>query len=43
MNEIKKHKSTSEKELDNMQKQFDNFDSQVKEMTQDRMNAAPTK
>ncbi len=30
-----------ETELDKMQKQFDNFDSQVKELTQDRMAAAP--
>ncbi len=43
MSEIKKHKSTSEKEIDNLQKQFDEFDSQVKEMTLDRLNAAPTK
>lgn len=30
-----------ETELDKMQKQFDNFDSQVKELTNDRMNQAP--
>lgn len=30
-----------EKELDKLEKQFDDFDSQVKEMTQDRLNMAP--
>jgi hypothetical protein len=30
-----------EKEVDKLQKQFDEFDNQVKELTQDRMNAAP--
>jgi hypothetical protein len=37
---VKKPK-VKESELDKMQKQFDEFDTQVKEMTQDRMNAAP--
>jgi hypothetical protein len=30
-----------EKEIDKLQKQFDEFDTQVKEMTHDRMNEAP--
>jgi hypothetical protein len=33
--------SLAEKELDNAQKQFETFDNQVKDMTMDRMNAAP--
>lgn len=33
--------SESEKELQKLQEQFDNFDKQVKEMTHDRMNMAP--
>lgn len=33
--------SLGNKELDNAERQFDAFDQQVKEMTQDRMNAAP--
>ena len=33
--------SASEKELDKVQKQFDEFDASVKEMTMDRMAAAP--
>jgi len=33
--------SSAEKELDKMQKQFDEFDSNIKEMTYDRMNMAP--
>jgi len=33
--------SASEKELDKAQEQFDKFDAEVKEMTMDRMNAAP--
>lgn len=33
--------SASEKELDKVQQQFDKFDAEVKEMTMDRMNAAP--
>lgn len=33
--------SASEKELDKVQEQFQKFDSEVKEMTMDRMNAAP--
>lgn len=33
--------SQSQKELDKLEKQFDEFDSQVKEMTLDRMNSAP--
>jgi hypothetical protein len=32
---------TPEKEIDQLQKQFDQFDSQVKELTLDRMNEAP--
>ena len=34
--------SASQKELDKAEKQFEAFDQQVKEMTFDRMNAAPT-
>lgn len=37
----KKLKTSSEKELDNCQKQFDAFDENVKSLTQDRMNEAP--
>ena len=33
--------SLAEKELDKVEKQFEAFDTQVKEMTQDRMNMAP--
>ncbi len=33
--------SEGEKELEKLEKQFDEFDSQVKEMTLDRMNATP--
>lgn len=33
--------SASERELDKVQKQFDAFDQEVKDLTQDRMNAAP--
>lgn len=33
--------SDSAKELDRVEKQFNEFDRQVKELTQDRMNAAP--
>ncbi len=33
--------SESAKEIDKVEKQFDEFDKQVKEMTQDRMKAAP--
>lgn len=33
--------SEAEKELDRIQEQFDTFDKEVKEMTLDRMNAAP--
>ena len=39
----KKIKSSSEKELDKVQEQFDAFDANVKELTQDRMNEAPKK
>lgn len=35
--------SESEKELQKLTEQFDNFDNQVKEMTLDRMNMAPKK
>lgn len=35
--------SAGQRELDKAQEQFDNFDSQVKEMTLDRMNKAPIK
>jgi len=34
---------TSETEMDKLEKQFDEFDSKVKEMTLDRMNEAPKK
>ncbi len=37
----KSHSSLAEKELDKAEKQFEAFDNQVKEMTLDRMNAAP--
>ena len=37
----KAQNSESAKELDKVEKQFDDFDIQVKEMTQDRMNMAP--
>jgi len=37
----KAQNSESAKELDKVEKQFDEFDKQVKEMTQDRMSAAP--
>jgi hypothetical protein len=40
-NDKPKVNSMAQKELDTAAKQFDNFDSQVKEMTQDRMNLAP--
>lgn len=33
--------SESEKELEKIEKQFEEFDNQCKELTQDRMNAAP--
>lgn len=35
--------SSGQRELDKAQEQFENFDSQVKEMTLDRMNKAPIK
>lgn len=35
--------SLAEKEMDKVEKQFQEFDSQVKEMTLDRMNTAPQK
>jgi len=38
---ITKVNSESQKELDKVAKQFDEFDKQVKEMTMDRMSAAP--
>ena len=41
MVERPKMKSESEKELDKVQAQLDNFSDQVKELTQDRMNEAP--
>lgn len=45
MEEMKKRPKTnntlSERELDKAQEQFEHFDSQVKEMTMDRMNNAP--
>lgn len=44
MTEIHKPKVTNslaEKELDKAQKQFENFDSEIKEMTMDRMNKTP--
>jgi hypothetical protein len=37
-----KKPKVQEKELDKMQRQFDEFENQVKELTQDRMNEAPT-
>lgn len=46
MTEAKKPKvstSQAEKEVDKLAKQFDQFDSEVKAMTMDRMNAAPKK
>jgi hypothetical protein len=36
-----KKAKTPEKEIDKLQKQFDQFDNQVKELTMDRMNQAP--
>lgn len=41
MDKPKVKNSDSEKQLDRAQAQFDAFDSQVKEMTMDRMNQAP--
>lgn len=41
MTEQTRKPKVQESELDKMQKQFDKFDEQVKEMTLDRMNAAP--
>jgi len=41
MSEKPKLKGAAEKELDKAQEQFDAFDSQVKQMTLDRMNEAP--
>jgi len=44
MTDVKKVKvsvSTGQQELDNAQKQFDAFDQNIKDLTQDRMNAAP--
>ena len=38
-----KPKSTSQQELDKVEKQFDAFDSQVKSMTLDHMNTAPNR
>jgi len=38
---VKNLNSASAKELDKVQKQFDEFDQQVKDLTMDRMNAAP--
>lgn len=38
---VKNINSASAKELDKVSKQFDEFDKQVKDLTQDRMNAAP--
>ena len=38
---VEKHKSSGDKELDKVEKQFDAFDKNVKELTQDRMNMAP--
>lgn len=38
---VKTHTTTAEKELIEAGKQFDAFDASVKEMTMDRMNAAP--
>lgn len=45
MSEEKRPKvsGAAQKELDKAQEQFDNFDSQIKEMTLDRMNKAPVK
>ncbi len=40
---MSKVKSSSEKELENAAKQFDEFDSQVKKLTMDRMNETPVK
>lgn len=40
MTEVKKPKAP-EKEIDKLQKQFDEFDNQVKNLTMDRMNQAP--
>lgn len=41
MDKPKAKNSSSERELDRAQAQFEAFDSQVKEMTMDRMNQAP--
>lgn len=41
MAEKSKVTSSAEKELDKAQQQFDAFDSNIKEMTQDRMNMTP--
>lgn len=44
MTEVKqraKSNNLAQKELDNASEQFDNFDKQVKDLTMDRMNAAP--
>ena len=41
MDKPKAKNSSSERELDRAQAQFEAFDSQVKEMTMDRMNEAP--
>lgn len=38
---VNKVNSESQKELDKVSKQFDEFEKQVKEMTKDRMDAAP--
>lgn len=38
---VKIENSASAKELDKAQKQFDEFDQQIKDMTMDRMNATP--
>ena len=38
---VDKTKSTSEKQLDQADKQFKEFDASIKEMTMDRMNQAP--
>jgi hypothetical protein len=38
---VKNMNSASERELDKVKEQFDNFDAQVKEMTMDRMSEAP--
>jgi hypothetical protein len=40
---VDKPKTIAEKETDKLQKQFDEFDSQVKSMTKDAMDAAPMK